>query len=812
MMNTADIKCEVTFKEGSEPIKIKEEPMGEESGEELTNVKSEPESPPDLSKANPLMLQANQAFLHKIKLEPLPSEEYLESELKIVQERKMRSQQFSANAIEGAEVFSCKMCKANYVSKLMLDTHVKQSHTTGPGWIHCQLCEYKFRKVNKFNEHMVACHGQFKKLNSGAPEEHNCTLCDFKSSTSFTLVTHMQKVHAEKPDVNGQFSCENCPFKASTINAIKSHRYLSHFQKNLEDADFDLSKLVSCVVCSSQLPNKELLKKHLQEKHNMSSERDFIVKHPVKKFICPHCDMSFQYWSKLETHESTKHPNKVSQIDNMYQCKKCDFKPMTMHSLDVHNVREHHSDTVSKSIEPTVKQLSSNKLNIATPPIKFSNMGSVEVSVDQPPLKKVKVNNLSLELSKSRIQNTGEVIDSSKSKDNSDNSPWLECTICPFKTLKEVFFTNHMHKVHNRFGDLQEVKRYSCRKCDSAFSSLLLFVGHKSKCKPLEGADCKKRSKAFRCAICNERFLEASIMQSHVSSHTVMGPEGVKFYKCPDCEHVYKNPRLLVDHIKNNHKADVIKNIRPLETSNEVLGQDDKDPLGTVNPAMFNSGETNSAPDQHSVHPIKNRKEDSFEDDPEIKELDDILNSFNNENEDYNKSKERNKANIESDEDGSDTSVDSEEEQEVNKEKPKKTCYSCLYCPEGPKTTFQSKDALLNHQKDIFGLKKNEKFFVRSHLKCPYCNYMIQCEVSMSKHLGDNHQIQDKKCENCDFTTNMDAIMNHHVSNNHKNTASLRTCGVCGIVLRDKKNLAGHYFSKHNILDPSKLKNLQTKC
>ena len=39
---------------------------------------------------------------------------------------------------------------------------------------------------------------------------------------------------------------------------------------------------------------------------------------------------------------------------------------------------------------------------------------------------------------------------------------------------------------------------------------------------------------------------------------------------------------------------------------------------------------------------------------------------------------------------------------------------------------------------------------------------------------------------------------------------SNRKCSVCKMVLRDKKNLAGHYFSKHNILDYKKY--LLTGC
>ena len=567
------------------------------------------------------------------------------------------------------------------------------------------------------------------------------------------------------------------------------------------------------------MPNKEMLKKHLQEKHNMSSERDGASKPVVKKFNCAYCVLTFQYRTKLETHENTKHPDKASQVDNMYKCKKCNFKPMTIFALEVHNEQEHPNDIglveQSTRVNLVKKQASYDKPQVVPSQIKFSNLHTADLSVGQPPLKKIKVNDLSAELSKSRLIKSGGMKETSINKE--DNSPWLLCTICSFKTLKELYFLDHMHKVHNRFGDLEEVKRYSCRKCDGAFNSLLLFVAHKSKCKPMKGQEPIKKSKAFRCAICNERFLEAGIMQNHVNSHTVIGPDGVKFYKCPDCEHVYKNPRLLVEHIQNNHKAEKKLNIDPLKTTIKPANKkEDKDPLGAIDQAVYRNAVKNLPSDQQIINQCKTKnKEESFEDDPEIRELDDILNSFNNENEDLNKSKERNKANIDSDDDGSDTSVDSEEEHEEVKPKSKNTSYSCLYCQDystGPKTTFQSRDALMNHQKDIFGLKKNDKFFVRSHLKCPHCTYMIQCEVSMSKHLRDAHQIQEKKCENCSFKSNMDAIMSHHVTNNHKNTASLRTCAVCGIVLRDKKNLAGHYFSKHNILDPSKLKNLQKPC
>ena len=125
----------------------------------------------------------------------------------------------------------------------------------------------------------------------------------------------------------------------------------------------------------------------------MSSDRDLILKHPVKKFNCAYCDITFQYWSKLETHEKMKHPDQPSQIENKYQCKKCDFKPMTMLALEVHN--KQHSERVAQKVTP--KQSVVPKPHVAAPNIKFSNISSTGVNSLQPPLKKVKVNDLPLE-------------------------------------------------------------------------------------------------------------------------------------------------------------------------------------------------------------------------------------------------------------------------------------------------------------------------------------------------------------------------------------------------------------------------------
>ena len=159
--------------------------------------------------------------------------------------------------------FICKMCKSQFTTKTGLDHHIQEVHTTKGSWVHCQLCEYKFRKASKLAEHMVACHSQGQGVrNLTMVEELVCSLCSFSCSTSFTLVQHQAREHCERAEADGQFACGrssskfktffyfisgSCPFRASTLNAIKSHRYLTHFQRNLENVCFDISLLVcSC--------------------------------------------------------------------------------------------------------------------------------------------------------------------------------------------------------------------------------------------------------------------------------------------------------------------------------------------------------------------------------------------------------------------------------------------------------------------------------------------------------------------------------------------------------------------------------------
>ena len=235
--------------------------------------------------------------------------------------------------------------------------------------MHCQLCEYKFRKAAKLTEHMVACHDQGKVTkNLTVAEEFNCSLCNFSTNTSFNLVQHQSKVHTEKAEKDGNFNCGHCPFRAGTLNAIKSHRYLTHFQKNLEEVGFDITQLVSCIVCSAQFSGRDRLRSHLLDRHNMDPTIPGTGRTGgMRYFSCAYCEASYQYLSKLETHEKTSHSELPSQIHN-YCCPVCNFKPMTMYALEVHKKQAHGEldSLVNKPVDNV-------KPDVPMTEIKFSN-------------------------------------------------------------------------------------------------------------------------------------------------------------------------------------------------------------------------------------------------------------------------------------------------------------------------------------------------------------------------------------------------------------------------------------------------------
>ena len=146
----------------------------------------------------------------------------------------------------------------------------------------------------------------------------------------------------------------------------------------------------------------------------------------------------------------------------------------------------------------------------------------------------------------------------------------------------------------------------------------------------------------LRCGICNQRFLDAKLMQSHIGTHTLVTSTGEKKFKCPSCDQLYSSAKLLVEHIQNNHKRDEVE-------------------VGQVRNVSMEAKNTQQA-DKES-----GEKKRLLEDP--------IIN--------------RNKANIDSDDEGSDTSAD-ESDDEEKPMKGTKQSFSCPYCKD-PKTAFTTR-------------------------------------------------------------------------------------------------------------------------
>ena len=214
-----------------------------------------------------------------------------------------------------------------------------------------------------------------------------------------------------------------------------------------------------------------------------------------------------------------------------------------------------------------------------------------------------------------------------------------------------------------------------------------------------------------------------NVLVLKLSPHCCLSGGGKQF-QCPSCEKLFTSPKLLVEHIQNNHKKGELKNIKE----------------SIIKPAT----EVSKMPST------------SLKIEPVLVQSESPRDAINN----------RNKANRESDDDGSDTSADESEEDEKTTKGPKQS-FACPYCKD-PKTAYTSREALENHQKDIFGLNKSQKFFVRTKLQCDQCSYKVGCEATMADHMKMVHTTPESKCTICPFKSHYKAILVHHVANEHR--------------------------------------------
>ncbi|CAH2065000.1 unnamed protein product, partial [Iphiclides podalirius] len=141
----------------------------------------------------------------------------------------------------------------------------------------CQYCRVKFTQNSHFFRHMTSNHQAQQ-----AEATFECNECQIVFTKKTTLDIHCQKRHQLK----SKSKCDSCAITFKSRYCLRRHLKLK--QMMAEN---------SCLKCQKKFTNKELLAKHVLNKHTFKNAT----------FQCDHCSLKFKAKKSLQTHLSRIH-------------------------------------------------------------------------------------------------------------------------------------------------------------------------------------------------------------------------------------------------------------------------------------------------------------------------------------------------------------------------------------------------------------------------------------------------------------------------------------------------------------------------
>ena len=170
--------------------------------------------------------------------------------------------------------FTCPLCKRYLPSLTSLEIHTR-IHVLDKS-IPCQVqnCGASFTLNKRLGEHMKSVHGEEKDNWIGM--RFKCEHCDKIFDRKWGL-----KIHAIKHSQEKNFLCALCPKRFKNRDSLRLHK-----KRHNGDEDFE------CEHCDRRYVASSLLKTHIREKHEISTE----------VFTCDHCQKEFNKKEKLKSH------------------------------------------------------------------------------------------------------------------------------------------------------------------------------------------------------------------------------------------------------------------------------------------------------------------------------------------------------------------------------------------------------------------------------------------------------------------------------------------------------------------------------
>ncbi|VEN52862.1 unnamed protein product [Callosobruchus maculatus] len=507
-------------------------------------------------------------------------------------------------ARQNFKLSSCSHCKATFKSKTSLDGHTLKKHphvtSTVTSKIHkCTLCAYKTTLKFNLTKHMLRhypearqnfklsscnhCKATFKSktslddhtlrkhphvMSTVTSKIHKCTLCPYKTTSTFNLTKHMWQHYPETRQNFKLSFCSHCKATFKSKTSLDGHT----LRKHPHVTSTVTSKIHKCTLCPYKTTLKSNLTKHMLQ-HYPEARQNF------KLSSCSHCKATFKSKTSLDDHTLRKHPHVMSTVTSkIHKCTLCPYKTTMKFHLTKH-MWQHYPETrqnfkLSSCSQCKATFKSKTSLDDHTLRKHPQVTSSVTCKIHKCTLCPYKTTS-TFNLTKHMWQHSPETQQNFKlsscshckatfkSKTSLDDhtlrkhrhvtstvtSKIHKCTVCPYKTTLTFNLTKHMwqHYPETR----QNFKLSSCSHCKATFKSKLALDDHTLRKHP--HVTSTVTSKIHKCTFCPYKTTKKFNLTKHMLQHYPETRQNFKLSSCSHCKATFKSKLGLDDHTLRKH-------------------------------------------------------------------------------------------------------------------------------------------------------------------------------------------------------------------------------------------------------------------
>ncbi|KAL4004715.1 Rho GTPase-activating protein 22/24/25 [Sarotherodon galilaeus] len=363
----------------------------------------------------------------------------------------------------------------------------------------CLECNEMFQDDNSLAMHYQQA--------SECRSQKTCTICQMLLPNQCSFLSH-QRIHQHK----SPYICPECGASCRSV----------HFQSHVTKNCLHYTRRVGyrCIHCSVIFADVATLKSHIQSTHCEVF------------FKCPLCPMAFKSAPGTHSHAYTQHPGlKAGEPKMIYKCSMCDTV-FTLQSLLYTHFDQHiinHKVSVFKcpdcSMHYAQKQLMLDHIKAIHGTLKTTegppNLG-INLPLSTKPTNSNSANSKSLHNNNKdggniNGQKKGEKKPSALSvkKNNSNCSEDLKSPPSSGYTCKDcnsLFSSRELFVVHMRREHGKILKKHPCRQCDKSFSSSHSLCRHNR----LKHKGLRKVYTCPHCPALSQPFTKRVLLDQHI--------------------------------------------------------------------------------------------------------------------------------------------------------------------------------------------------------------------------------------------------------------------------------------------------------